>query len=597
MTDLYKSKYGSPCVYARRPATQVLVGNTPLGADCPIRLQSMANVSTLDTVASVAQAERIIRAGADYIRYTAQGKREAANLAHIRANLTTLGYDTPLIADIHFNPSAADEALEHIEKVRINPGNYVDTKTTTPREWTTELYRAMNERVRSRFGDFVERAKALGRTIRIGVNHGSLSERMVMLYGDTPEGMVQSCLEYLDVCREHNFDRVVISMKSSNTLVMTSAVRLLVRRLEEEGYPPYPLHLGVTEAGEGEDGRIKSAVGIGSLLADGIGDTIRVSLSEEPEYEIPVGRALVDYIESREPLSVDSSLLPSWEEYNELRAGARQASYAIGRLVGGSNLPIVISRSDVQPVGKTDEVQADYWLGADGHLYNAQGVRMQELRYCQLDCDMITHQVITDLQNKPDMLVVLNSRGSNVIAEWRLGFVLLRRARVNNPIILSHHYDSQDLDIFRLQTATDAGAILLDGWANGLCLTAEGLQAEDVAKTQLGILQATRLRMSKTEFISCPGCGRTLYNLQDTIAQIKAATSHLKGMKIGIMGCIVNGPGEMADADYGYVGAAPGKIDLYKGQTCVRKGVDQQEAVEQLIDLIKSEGDWVEPTP
>lgn len=570
---------------------EVLVGRVPLGGGNPIRLQSMANVSTLDTEASIAQAQRIIAAGADYIRYTAQGRKEAANLFNIRVGLDTLGYATPLIADIHFNPSAADEALEHIEKVRINPGNYVDTKTSTPRTWTPEVFADMHDRVCKRFGAFVERAKELGRTIRIGVNHGSLSERMVMLYGDTPEGMVQSCLEYLDVCRAHDFDRIVISMKSSNTLVMTAAVRLLVSRLRDGGYPAYPLHLGVTEAGEGEDGRIKSAVGIGSLLADGMGDTIRVSLSEEPEFEIPVGRALVEYIATRKPLEIEFGLLPTWDEYNNLREGARLATETIGRLVGGDNLPIVLS---YEPQSNM-EILADYYLGKDGFLYKQSGVKLQELEYAALDATAISEEQLIDLKACPKKLVLLNACGDNAVALWRWGFCQLRRLNLSNPIILMRQYTDECLDTFRLHAAADAGTILLDGWGNGLCLTASKLPDEEVNKIQFGILQATRLRMSKTEFISCPGCGRTLYNLQDTIARVKAATSHLKGLKIGIMGCIVNGPGEMSDADYGYVGAAPGKIDLYKGQSCIRKGIDEAEAVDQLIELIKSEGDWVDP--
>lgn len=595
MSDLYTSKHGGPCVYERRPSVSVYIGNIPLGAAHPIRLQSMANVSTLDTQAAVAQAERIIEAGADYIRYTAQGRREAANLAHIRAGLDALGHRTPLIADIHFNPSAADEALEHIEKVRINPGNYVDTKTATPRDWTEAVYRDLHQRVEERFGAFVERAKELGRTIRIGVNHGSLSERMVMLHGDTPEGMVQSCLEYLDVCRAHDFDRIVISMKSSNTLVMTAAVRLLVRRLEEGGYPAYPLHLGVTEAGEGEDGRIKSAVGIGSLLADGLGDTIRVSLSEDPEYEIPVGQTLVNYTASRAPLEIDEAHLPSWQEYNELRREARLDTAAVGKAVGGSNLPIVISRKAQLETEIAPECLADYALTSSDYLGDVRGEYLTDIAYLQTDCYSLRESVLDYLLTHPSTVVLLDSPGSNVVAEWRLGFTYLRRRGLKNPIVLAHHYETQDIALMRLQAAADAGTILLDGWGNGLCLSANGISTEDLVKTQLGILQATRLRMSKTEFISCPGCGRTLYNLQETIARVKAATSHLKGLKIGIMGCIVNGPGEMADADYGYVGAAPGKIDLYKGQTCIRRGVPEAEAVEQLIDLIRSEGDWQDP--
>ena len=587
-----KPIYSGPCTYERRPAIEVTIGNLKLGGTHPVRLQSMANTDTNDTEGSVAQAERIIKAGADLLRYTTQGRREAANMANIAEGIHHLGYTTPLVADVHFNPNAADEALEHIEKVRINPGNYVDTKSSTPREWTDELFEEMHNKVIERFGKFVLRAKELGRAIRIGVNHGSLSERMLTRYGDTPEGMIESCLEYLDVCRMHDFHDIVISMKSSNTLVMTAAVRLLSKTLAERGYPAYPLHLGVTEAGEGEDGRIKSAVGIGSLLADGLGDTIRVSLSEEPEAEIPVAKTLVDYISSRQPLDVDTAILPDWNEYTNLSYNDRKNSIAIGKLAGGGNLPIVLSNAT--PSNSGDSTKADYYISDSGAIINAQGAIMKDFSYVELDCYSITEKALANVQETS--LILLNAPGNNAIAEWRLGFTLLRRAGIKNSIILRRTYTTNDIELFRLQLAADAGTIIIDGWSNGLYISAPNLQEEDVIKTELGVLQATRLRMSKTEFISCPGCGRTLYSLTETIAKIKAATSHLKGLKIGVMGCIVNGPGEMADADYGYVGAAPGKIDLYKGQECIRRGIPQEEAVNQLIDLIKSEGDWREPT-
>ncbi|MGP1498987.1 MAG: (E)-4-hydroxy-3-methylbut-2-enyl-diphosphate synthase [Porphyromonas sp.] len=587
-----KPIYSGPCTYERRPAIEVTIGNLKLGGTHPVRLQSMANTDTNDTEGSVAQAERIIKAGADLLRYTTQGRREAANMANIAEGIHHLGYTTPLVADVHFNPNAADEALEHIEKVRINPGNYVDTKSSTPREWTDELFEEMHNKVIERFGKFVLRAKELGRAIRIGVNHGSLSERMLTRYGDTPEGMIESCLEYLDVCRMHDFHDIVISMKSSNTLVMTAAVRLLSKTLAERGYPAYPLHLGVTEAGEGEDGRIKSAVGIGSLLADGLGDTIRVSLSEEPEAEIPVAKTLVDYISSRQPLDVDTAILPDWNEYTNLSYNDRKNSIAIGKLAGGGNLSIVLSNATPSNFG--DSTKADYYISDSGAITNAQGAIMKDFSYVELDCYSITEEALANVQETS--LILLNAPGNNAIAEWRLGFTLLRRAGIKNSIILRRTYTTNDIELFRLQLAADAGTIIIDGWSNGLYISAPNLQEEDVIKTELGVLQATRLRMSKTEFISCPGCGRTLYSLTETIAKIKAATSHLKGLKIGVMGCIVNGPGEMADADYGYVGAAPGKIDLYKGQECIRRGIPQEEAVNQLIDLIKSEGDWREPT-
>lgn len=587
-----KPIYSGPCTYERRPAIEITIGSLKLGGAHPVRLQSMANTDTNDTEGSVAQAERIIKAGADLLRYTTQGRREAANMANIAEGIHHLGYITPLVADVHFNPNAADEALEHIEKVRINPGNYVDTKSSTPREWTDELFEEMHNKVIERFGKFVLRAKELGRAIRIGVNHGSLSERMLTRYGDTPEGMIESCLEYLDVCRMHDFHDIVISMKSSNTLVMTAAVRLLSKTLAERGYPAYPLHLGVTEAGEGEDGRIKSAVGIGSLLADGLGDTIRVSLSEEPEAEIPVAKTLVDYISSRQPLDVDTAILPDWNEYTNLSYNDRKNSIAIGKLAGGGNLPIVLSNAT--PSNSGDSTKADYYISDSGAITNAQGAIMKDFSYVELDCYSITEEALANVQETS--LILLNAPGNNAIAEWRLGFTLLRRAGIKNSIILRRTYTTNDIELFRLQLAADAGTIIIDGWSNGLYISAPNLQEEDVIKTELGVLQATRLRMSKTEFISCPGCGRTLYSLTETIAKIKAATSHLKGLKIGVMGCIVNGPGEMADADYGYVGAAPGKIDLYKGQECIRRGIPQEEAVNQLIDLIKSEGDWREPT-
>ena len=585
----------APCIYHRRRTISVHIGDTPLGAEHPIRVQSMATTSTLDTEASVAQAERIIAAGAEYLRYTAQDKRVATNLGVIHQELRARGITTPLVADIHFNPTAADTALEYVEKVRVNPGNYVDNKGVT--EWNDEVYRTMHEKVRERFGAFVERAKTLKRAIRIGVNHGSLSERMVMLYGDTPEGMVQSCLEYLDVCREHDFHDIVISMKSSNTVVMTAAVRLLVARLNELGYPAYPLHLGVTEAGEGEDGRIKSAVGIGSLLSDGIGDTIRVSLSEEPECEIPVARALVDYITTREQVTPpsDSSLLPSWEEYRRLTQDARKDTSSIGALVGGSNLPIVLYPTD-KPLDSSSFAQRpDALLSPEGQLQIASGTSIVGIDVRRIATDALTAELLEELASKPQTLLLLESRGANPVADWRWGFTQLRRAGVRCPILLHRRYETTDIELFRLYAAADCGSIFLDGWGNGLALEAPHLPAEEIIKTEFGILQASRLRMSKTEFISCPGCGRTLYNLQNTIAEIKSATSHLKGLKVGIMGCIVNGPGEMADADYGYVGAAPGKIDLYKGQECIKKGVPQAQAVEHLIQLIKEGGDWKDP--
>lgn len=577
-----------PCKYVRRPSLVVPVGNIAVGGQNPIVIQSMASVSTMATETAVAQAKRILDAGAGIVRYTAQGVKEAQNLAHIRAGLDAMGYRQPLVADIHFNPHAADAALDTVEKVRINPGNFVDTRNHTG-DWTAEEFDRYHLLVQERFGAFVDKAKRLGRTIRIGVNHGSLSERMVQRYGDTPEGMVQSCLEFLDVCVAHEFDRIIISMKSSNTIVMTEAVRLLERRLREGGYPPYPFHLGVTEAGEGEDGRIKSAVGIGALLADGLGDTIRVSLSEEPEYEVPVAFALRDYMMQRQDCNMDTDDMPDAEAYQRLCAPGRQDTFVVNGLVGGGCKPCVVTR---QPVMECDgEPQPDFYF--DGCTLTDPHSGKSITTYTWDATQELSDNDVNTLRQNPEMVILLSADGANPVAEWRLGYARLRRKEIKQPIILCHRYRNVSADEYRLFAAADAGSILLDGWANGLMLEADMPNATAVETvTQLAILQASRLRMSKTEYISCPSCGRTLYDIQTTIAKIKAATSHLKGLKIGIMGCIVNGPGEMADADYGYVGGSPGTIDLYKQRECVRRGIPEAQAVQELITLIKQNNDW-----
>ena len=574
--------------YKRRQTSVARIGDTPLGSDYPIRIQSMASVSTMDTEASIGQAVRIIDAGADYVRFTAQGVREAANLAHIRAGLTALGYPTPLVADIHFNPKAADEALLHVEKVRINPGNFVESKaddTLTEEEAFDKGHRAVVER----FGAFVQEAAHLGRAIRIGVNHGSLSERMLRRYGDTAEGMVESCMEFLDVCRAQQFDDVVISMKASNTLVMTAAVRMLVERMDAAGIA-FPLHLGVTEAGDGEDGRIKSAVGIGSLLADGIGDTIRVSLSEDPEYEVPVARKLVAYIERRS--NHPAIILPHPEQYDRNRL-QRQETVAVGSLIGGKHTPIVLSDRSKGGTDFDADLQPDIILRSDGNYYQGENL-LAEIHFLPLRLSDLTEERLQTLKTTPDTVLIIEAAGINPVAEWRAASLLMEQTGCNCPVILHRRYDATELEDVQLQAAADMGTLLLEGRGNGLMITADRQPAADVDRLAFGILQATRLRMSRTEYISCPGCGRTLYNLQETVARIKAATAHLKELKIGIMGCIVNGPGEMADADYGYVGAGPGRIDLYKQKVCVRRGIPQEEAVQQLVDLIKENGDWKE---
>ena len=605
--------------YKRRQSSVARIGDTPMGGDFPIRIQSMANVSTMDTDAAVAQAIRMIEAGAEYVRFTAQGEREARNLGEIRERLNERGYTTPLVADIHFNPRAADVAAERVEKVRINPGNYVDkVKTFSHVEYTDEEYAAEIEKIRARFVPFLDICKAHGTAIRIGVNHGSLSDRIMSRYGDTPEGMVASCMEFLRICRDEDFPDVVISIKASNTVVMVRTVRLLVRTMEAEGMR-YPLHLGVTEAGDGEDGRIKSAVGIGALLADGIGDTIRVSLSEDPEAELPVARKLVDYILEREGhRPIDAVMAPGFDAV----APERRATRVVEN-IGGSNPPVVISdRShgdfefdyDALPdyiyIGKEDpdNLPDNFRLLVDAHFWKDRpnafpcfiASEIEELReydaplkFIRLTYADLTERVIEVLKADKNVVVTLSTHHPNGVGEQRAAMHKLLMAGCDVPVILHRDYPEPDVESLRLKSAADLGALLLDGFGDGLMLRDEKVEALIADRCMFGILQATRARISKTEYISCPSCGRTLYDLQTTIARIKEATSRLKGLKIGIMGCIVNGPGEMADADYGYVGAGRGQISLYKGKECVLRNIPEDEAVERLVQLIKENGDWV----
>ncbi|MDR1557739.1 MAG: (E)-4-hydroxy-3-methylbut-2-enyl-diphosphate synthase [Tannerellaceae bacterium] len=532
--------------FSRRLSSVVRIGKTPLGGEHPIRIQSMANVSTMDTEAAVAQAIRMTEAGAAYVRFTAQGEREAGNLERIRKELNQRGYETPLIADIHFNAGAADVAARKVEKVRINPGNYAPTP----------------ELMRRRFTGLLHICRENHTAIRIGVNHGSLSERIMNTYGDTPEGMVASCMEFLGICGEEDFTDVVVSVKASNTVVMVKTLRLLVAEMERKGMN-YPLHLGLTEAGDGEDGRIKSAVGIGALLADGIGDTIRVSLSEEPEKEIPVARTLVRYIKEREGHApIDALPAPGYDHL----AMERRISRRIGGM-GGGQPPVVLSA----------ETLSSY----------------PAVRFVSITFDNLTDELIRRLSgDEAPVVVVLSSKHRNPLGEMRAAIHRLMAAGCDLPLILRRDYKENDSESLILKASADFGALLLDGFGDGLMMTNEGSATIDTTNLLYGILQATRLHITRTEYISCPGCGRTLYDLQTTIARVKAATSHLKGLKIGIMGCIVNGPGEMADADYGYVGAGQGKISLYKGRQCILKGIPESKAVECLVQLIKNNGDW-----
>ena len=524
----------------RRLTKTVQIGNVQMGGNNPIRVQSMLNTFTTDTEACVAQAIEVIEAGGEIVRLTTQGVKEAANMANIKAGLLAKGYTTPLVADVHFNPNAANEAALHIEKVRINPGNYAATY----------------DEIRAKFIPFLALCKQHGTAIRIGVNHGSLGARMMDKYGDTPEGMTESCLEFLRICQEQDFNNVVISVKASNTRVMIHTVRQMVRRMDAEGLN-FPIHLGVTEAGEGEDGRIKSAVGIGTLLLEGIGDTIRVSLSEDPANEIPVAKQLVNLAE-KALYSTSSNSVPELVDVlltdREKGPGTnydtnwfngetytRRQSTPVGE-IGGGALPVVWNASMPVPQGVT--------------------------------------------------LMVLDH--DNPLEQGRYLFGQMHQEGNNSPVIVYKKYTDISLQELQLTAAAHLGNFFIDGLADGICIDAPHLPAADVEALGYSILQAARARMSKTEYISCPSCGRTLFDIQTAIARIKAKTSHLNTLKIGIMGCIVNGPGEMADADYGYVGAGRGKISLYKGQTCIEKNIPEDEAVDRLIELIKANGDWFE---
>ena len=613
--------------YRRRKSSIVNIGNTPLGGDNPIRIQSMANVSTMDTDAAVCQAIRMIEAGAEYVRFTAQGEREARNLGVIRKQLSEAGYTTPLVADIHFNPRAADAAAEEVEKVRINPGNYVDkVKTFDLQEYTDEEYAAELQKIRDRFIPFLNICKANHTAIRIGVNHGSLSDRIMSRYGDTPEGMVESCMEFLRICVAEKFMDVVISIKASNTVIMVKTVRLLAHIMEKEGMH-FPLHLGVTEAGDGEDGRIKSALGIGALLADGLGDTVRVSLSEAPEAEIPVARKLVDYMtQRRNHPYIPGAVAP---EFHYL-SPERRTTTAVHN-IGGENLPVVIAvrldgNMDFNPQFTPDYVYAGRQLPEhpikgmqyiiDADLWNGQpdtwpAFKSEQLPFvsgfnASLKFLFISYMGLDDeaiacLKYHPEIVLVAQSIHPNRLGEYRALAHQLMNEGLKNPLVFFQHYAEDEVENLQIKSAADMGALIIDGFCDGILLFNQSKQkggkkiSDKVTDaTAFGILQAGRVRTSKTEYISCPGCGRTLYDLESTIARIKQATSHLKGLKIGIMGCIVNGPGEMADADYGYVGAGRGKISLYKKKECIEKNIPEEEAVEKLIELIKKNGDYTE---
>ena len=629
--------------YQRYTSHEVKVGSIGVGGDNPIRLQSMTTTNTMDTDATVAQSIRMIDAGCEIVRITAPSKREAENLRNIKNELLKRGYNTPLVADIHFTPAAAEIAARIVEKVRVNPGNYADKKKFQEIAYTEESYQAELERIAKRFTPLVEICKEEGTAMRIGTNHGSLSDRILSRYGDTPIGMVESALEFLRICKSLDYHNVIISMKASNPQVMVQAYRLLINKMENEGMS-YPLHLGVTEAGEGEDGRIKSAVGIGTLLEDGIGDTVRVSLTEEPEFEIPVAKTLVERYSKRLPHDEIESI--DANPINPFEYKKRQTNKVLN--IGAKTVPVVmadfslknkITAASLFALGYNYSVPLDKWNIADmacdyifagnnivdfaipgtlGVVYNYKTWIENKGERCyplvdaktylsdlELSTELnIVHVCLNDFNDafisklKADATVVLMIKTNNKhgMAEQRRLFMKLINANCDAPVIIGRNYENLSEEEFQLQASTDFGALLLDGLGDGVFIKATNCGNEQMKmQTAFGILQATRTRISKTEYISCPSCGRTLFDLQETTAKIRSKTSHLKGLKIGIMGCIVNGPGEMADADYGYVGTGIGKITLYKEKEVVQRNIPSEEAVNALIDLIKTNGDWVAP--
>jgi len=630
--------------YSRFKTREVNIGGLRMGGSNPIRVQSMTTTDTMDTEATVAQSIRMIEAGCELVRITAPSIKEAQNLANIRAELRKRGYDTPICADIHFTPNAAEVAARIVEKVRVNPGNYADRKKFEEIEYTDASYALELERIRERFVPLVRICKEHGTAMRIGTNHGSLSDRIMSRYGDTALGMVESALEFLRICRDEGFHEIVLSMKSSNTQVMVQAYRLLVSKMMAEGMD-YPLHLGVTEAGEGEDGRIKSAVGIGTLLEDGLGDTVRVSLTEDPEFEIPVARALVDrYNADRKggnPIPPTDKLLINPFDYSK-----RTSREVLN--IGGGNVPRVMAdlsgRERITPasffaLGYNYSVPLDKWNLTDqacDYIYLGDRVADFEIpgtlgllhdlntwrkeshrprRYPHLQpqeyltetelhpqlnlvcCTLgdLTDDLIAKLTSDSTAVLLIDTWHPHGMAEQRRLFFRLLEEGCDVPVIIGRYYENLSEDRLQLYSATDMGGLLVDGLGDGVFISTKNCGGDRmVNSTAFGILQAARVRISKTEYISCPSCGRTLFDLQETTAMIRSRTQHLKGIKIGIMGCIVNGPGEMADADYGYVGVGKGKITLYKGREVVKKSIPSENALDELIELIREHGDWVE---
>ena len=629
--------------YQRRKSREVQIGDVPLGGENPVRVQSMTTTDTMDTDATVEQSIRMIKAGCEYVRITAPSINAAKNLTQIKKQLLKKGYHTPLIADIHFTPNAAIEAARIVEKVRINPGNFADRKRFEAMEYTDESYNNELERIHDRFIPLLQICKEEGCAMRIGSNHGSLSDRILSRYGDTPMGMVESALEFVRICEEYNYHELVLSMKASNTRVMVQAYRLLVNRMDREDMN-YPLHLGVTEAGEGEDGRIKSAVGIGTLMEDGLGDTIRVSLTEEPENEIPVAKILIERYAKRCQNDAIQEIIENPLHPFEYHARKSQTVQNIG----GENVPRIImdisseSRMDrdiLKQLGYSYFESDDKWgigdfacdyiyvgdksvnfpipgtLGiiqdftiwdkekADdvypllsSQLYLKNVHLHSQVNFVSTSLKEISTEFIEKIVHDPTIVLIITTKNEHGMAEQRRLIIKLINTNCRVPVIIFGSYNNLLPEEFQLFSATNVGALLIDGLGDGIYVTTKNSGTlSEVNRTLFGILQASRTRISKTEYISCPSCGRTLFDLQETTALVRERTSHLKGVKIGIMGCIVNGPGEMADADYGYVGTGIGKISLYRGQDVVKSNIPIKEAVDALIDLMREDGAWVEP--
>ena len=622
--------------YQRWQTREVMVGNVGVGGKNPIRIQSMTTTDTLDTIGTIDQSIRMINAGCEIVRVTAPSVKEAENLQAIRDGLREKGYHTPLVADIHFTPNAAEVAARIVEKVRVNPGNYADRKKFEIHDYNDETYAEKLDRIRERFIPLIQICKEYGTAMRIGTNHGSLSDRIMSRYGDTPIGMVESAMEFLRIAEDEKYHDIILSMKASNTQVMVQAYRLLVKTMVLEGMN-YPLHLGVTEAGEGEDGRIKSSVGIGTLMEDGLGDTIRVSLTEEPEAEIPVAQLLVNRYEARknhEPIPEINSIPydPFFRNKRVTNTIMNLGGEEVPRIVGNMSRKDLITYHDLIPFGYIYSENRDKWQISDqavdflfigdnsidfeipgtlGIIQNHFSSEDKERHFSFFSLDQISlidqneisfvsiysdisSSLLSEISQLKKTIFVLDTNNEHGYADQRRFFVECMNKTIQNPIIVKRSYRHCSQDELLLYSATDLGGLQLDGFGDGIWIDSSH-DAGYVNETAFGILQASRSRISKTEYISCPSCGRTLFDLQETTAKIRARTDHLKGLKIGIMGCIVNGPGEMADADYGYVGTGAGKISLYKGQDVIKKNIPSESAVDALIQLIDFHGDWIDP--